>query len=373
MKKRLAEIRERKIEIRTQLSGNGNVDLQALKDELEKLDIEERSIQERQEIAQKIVVNEVETRTIVGKDDEKVETFGADSKEYRSAFFKSLKGEDLTEVEKRALTFTTSTAGAVIPTETLNKIFEKLEQDSVLYPLVQHYSIAGNLGISVETTDSEATWTAEASEGADSTGKITNVVLSAYQLCKFVSVSAQVAKMSIDALETFIINSLTRKLHRAVDKAILEGTGSNQPTGIAKGITFTEVTELNYDAICDIDAKLNSEYSKGAVFVMNKTTRNLVKKIKNEIGDPIFVQNTANGMGDMLDGKPVVVYDGMADNKIVYGNFNNYVFNFASNPTIDKSRDAGFYTNSEVYRISALADGKPIRQEAFVGVEIKGA
>ena len=183
MNKRLAEIRNRKMEIRSLLSGSANVDLQALKDELDKLEIEERSIEERQEIANKIVVKEVETRTIVGKEDDRVENFGADSKEYRSAFFKSLKGEDLTEVEKRALTFTTSTAGAVIPTETLNKIYEKLEQDSVLYPLVQHYSIAGNLGIGVETTDSEASWTAEATAGTDSNGKIDNVVLLFLHVC----------------------------------------------------------------------------------------------------------------------------------------------------------------------------------------------
>lgn len=104
---------------------------------------------------------------------------------------------------------------------------------------------------------------------------------------------------------------------------------------------------------------------------MNKKTRNLVKKIKNEIGEPIFVQNSANGFGNILDGYPVVIYDKMPDNKIILGDFSQYVFNFASNPTIDKSKDAGFFQNAEVYRISALADGKPAMQSAFVGVEYK--
>ena len=179
--------------------------------------------------------------------------------------------------------------------------------------------------------------------------------------------------MSIDALEAFIVKSLTRKLHRAVDKAILEGTGNGQPTGITKGLTFTDVAELDYDAIVDLDAKLNSAYSKNAVYIMNKTTRNLVKKIKDEMGNPIFVQNTANGFGNMLDGYPVVIYDAMSDNKIILGDLQQYVFNFAQNPTIDKSKDAGFYQNAEVYRISALADGKPAKQEAFVGLNVTGA
>lgn len=370
MEKRLLEIEARKAEIRSQLQSEKEVDLEALKSELESLTAEKRSIEERKEIAQSIQVGSFQARTIVEKEENKLDE---NSAEYRSAFFKGLQGKELNEVEKRALTYTTSTAGAVIPTQTLNKIIEQLEQDSVLFPLVQHYNIAGNLSIGVETETAECEWTTEASTGKDSAGKVVPVALSAYQLCKFVSISAQVANMSIDALEAFIVRTLTRKLHRAVDKAILEGTGNGQPTGITKGLTFTDVAELDYDAIVDLDAKLNSAYSKNAVYIMNKNTRNLVKKIKDEMGNPIFVQNTANGFGNMLDGYPVVVYDAMEDNKIILGDLQQYVFNFAQNPTIDKSKDAGFYQNAEVYRISALADGKPAIQNAFVGVNVTGA
>lgn len=367
--KRLKEIEQRKAEIRASLQNDKEVDLQSLKTELESLTEERKQIEERQEIAQSIQSGKIELRKIAGGDDEN--KLDENSVEFRNAFFKSLQGKELTEPEKRALTYTTSTAGAVIPTQTLNKIIEKLEQDSVLFPLIQHYNIAGNLSIGVETDDAECSWTTEVATSSASNGGIGSVSLSAYQICKFVSMSAQIAKMSIDALENFIVNTLTRKLHRAIDKAILDGTGSNQPTGITKEMVFVEVEKLDYDTICDIDAKLNSEYSKNAVYIMNKTTRNLVKKIKNEIGDPIFIQNTANGFGNMLDGYPVVVYDAMPDNKLILGDLSQYIFNFASNPTIDKSKDAGFFQNAEVYRISALADGKPAMQSAFVGVEYK--
>lgn len=366
--KRLKEIEARKAEIRASLQNDKDVDLESLKAELESLTAEKREIEQRQEIAESIQTGKIEVRKIGGGEDD-ASKLDESSAEYRSAFFKSLQGKDLTEMEKRALTYTTSTAGAVIPTQTLNKIIEKLEQDSVLFPLVQHYNIPSNLSIGVESSDAECAWTTENTTSSASSASIGAVALSAYQICKFVSVSAQIAKMSIDALESFIINALTRKLHRAIDKAIMDGTGSNQPTGITKNMTFKEVNTLDYDAICDIDAELNSEYDKNAVYVMNKKTRNLVKKIKNEIGEPIFVQNTANGFGNMLDGYPVVVYDAMEDNKIIFGDFSQYVFNFASNPTIDKSKDAGFFQNAEVYRISALADGKPAMQDAFVGIE----
>lgn len=366
--KRLKEIEKRKAEIRASLQSDEKVDLEAFKNELESLSAEKREIEERQEMADSIKAGKIETRRISGGSEEN--NLDENSKEYRNAFFKQMQGKDLTEAEKRALTYTTSTAGAVIPTQTLNKIVEKLEQDSVLYPLVQKYNIVGNLSIGVESETSECEWTAEGTAGKDSKDKIVPVVLAAYQICKFVSLSAQVAKMSIDALESFIVNSLTRKLRRAVDKAILDGTGTNQPTGITKDMTFVEVDKLDYDTICDIDAELNSEYSKNAVYVMNKKTRKLVKKIKNEIGDPIFVKDANAGMGGMLDGYPVIIYDKMPDNKLILGDFSQYIFNFASNPEIEKSKDAGFMTASDIYRILALADGKPVLQEAFVGVEV---
>lgn len=365
--KRLQEIEARKAEIRSALQSNDEVDLQAMKSELESLTAEKRSIEERQEIANSIQSGKIESRKVVSDSENKLDE---NSAEYRSAFFKRLQGKELSEMEKRALTYTTTTAGAVVPTQTLNKIIEKLEQKSVLFGLVQHYNIEGNLTIGVEGTNAECEWTAEGATNTDSTAKVIPVSLGAYQLCKFVSISAQIAKMSIDALETFIVNALTRKLYRAIDKGILDGTGTNQPIGITKNMEFKKVEALDYDAIVDIDADLNSEYTRNAVYIMNKKTRNIVKKIKNEMGDPIFVKDTANGLGDMLDGHRVVVYDAMADNKIVFGDLDQYIFNFASTPAIDKSKDAGFYSNAEVYRIATLADGKPALQEAFVGIQV---
>ena len=54
MEKRLKEIAARKAEIRAALVGGGEVDLEAFKAELTKLEVEERSIQERSEIAAKL-------------------------------------------------------------------------------------------------------------------------------------------------------------------------------------------------------------------------------------------------------------------------------------------------------------------------------
>ena len=189
--KRLKEIEARKAEIRASLQNDKEVDLESLKAELESLTAEKREIEQRQEIAESIQAGKIDVRKIAGGEDD-ANKLDESSKEFRSAFYKSLQGKDLTEMEKRALTYTTSTAGAVIPTQTLNKIIEKLEQDSVLFPLVQHYNIPSNLSIGVETEDDECAWTKEGNAGSESSARIGSVALSAYQICKFVSISAQI-------------------------------------------------------------------------------------------------------------------------------------------------------------------------------------
>ena len=85
--KRLAEIEARKAEIRSLLQSEEKVDLEALKSELESLTAEKRSIEERQEIAQSIQVGSFQARTIVEKEENKLDE---NSAEYRSAFFKGL-------------------------------------------------------------------------------------------------------------------------------------------------------------------------------------------------------------------------------------------------------------------------------------------
>jgi len=48
--------------------------------------------------------------------------------EYRSGYLKRLQGKMLTEAEERALTTASDSAGAAVPTETLNMIIDKLRK-----------------------------------------------------------------------------------------------------------------------------------------------------------------------------------------------------------------------------------------------------
>lgn len=108
----LAEILKRKQEIRSILNSNQECDIDALENELRELDEAQQKIEKRKQLAQSIstgaiIPNEIEKP--FGKAGEE-RSYGVDSQEYRSAFFKTLAGVELNDAEKRAMTTNASSS-----------------------------------------------------------------------------------------------------------------------------------------------------------------------------------------------------------------------------------------------------------------------
>lgn len=373
---RLKEINERKLEIRSILKSDKDVNLSEMEAELSKLDDEVKAIEKRSEIANSIQANSIEVREV--KTPVKVE-FTAEnvlaSKEYRSAYFKDLMGKKLTDVEQRAMTTASNSVGAVIPTTTINKIVEKLEQAGVILPLVTTLNIPSNVKIPVEDTINNVSWVAEGGSN-DTNDKITYVELKANQLIKTFEITALVEEMSVDAFEDFVIAQLIRKVKVAIDNGIINGTGSNnQPHGILACVTPIETagtTAYTYDDLMTILAELKSGYKQNATFVMStKTLYNEVAKIKDDENNPIFKLETDGRFEGKLCGYPVVTYDNLADGTVIFGDFEYYYFNLVKDFEIDKDDSIGFKTGNRCFRVLGIADGNVALEEAFVVMEKK--
>jgi HK97 family phage major capsid protein len=373
-KKRLQEILARKIEIRKLLSSGEKCDLTALKNELATLTTEETEINERSEIANSIQTGEIVTRSLTEERKVAVKDYGVDSAEYRSAYMKSLMGKDLNEVEQRAMTTATNSVGAVVPTQTMNKIIEKLEQAGVILPLVTRLNIPSNVVIPVEGTTNDVAWVSEGGEN-DKIDTINKVSLSAHQLIKTIEITAQVEKMSVDAFEAFIIAALVKKAKVAIDNAIINGSGKDDTaTGILTSLTALKTATnagYKYSDLMKILANVKSGYKQGSVFVMSTNTLyEKIANIENEVGDPIFKLETDGRFEGKLCGYPVVCYDNLEDGKVLFGNFEYYYFNFVQNFEIAKDTSIGFKSGKTCFRVIALADGNVALSEAFAVMEI---
>ncbi|NOK23905.1 phage major capsid protein, partial [Corallococcus carmarthensis] len=376
-------ILERLAEIRSLLESDQEVDVAALEAEVRSLEAEKAQIERRQQIASGIQSGVIAGNPIPKPAGEQRSFEGMErdailaTPEYRSAYLKRLQGRDLTETEQRALTTAANSAGAAVPTTTLNMIIDKLRQTSALFPRITVSYVPGNLSLVVANAKNAAAWKAEGTDGTPADDTVINVNLTGFELIKLVEISAAAQAMTIDAFEAYIASELGRQMAIAVENAILNGAGSGQPTGILTGVawdatnstTWANGGNVGYDNIVDGLALLPTMYHNGAVFVMNrKMLFSGIRKIKATDGQPIFTYNPQDRAAMTLLGYPVILDDYMPDDTILLGDFSYYYMNFSQAPQIESSREAGFKSGKITYRGLAVADGKPALAEAFVKI-----
>lgn len=391
--KRLAEIEQRALEIHSLLGGEDEVDMEAVQTELRSLADEKKQIEQRMQMAKDLndgllTAKKIETPEVKEERKMSVETMKVEdvlaSAEYRSAFFKNLQGKELSDVEKRTLTTAANSVGSAVPTITQNAIIDKLRQYSVLYPRIGVVNVAGNVTLVIANAKNAAAWKAEGTNGTPADDTTTSVTLGGNELIKLVEISAKASAMTIDALESYIVDEIARQISIAFENAILNGTGSanDQPQGILTGITWTANTNMinwlansvvSYDNIVDGLGLLPTLYHQNAVFVMSrKTFWGGIKKIKATDGTPLMTYNPQDGVKFSILGYPVLVDDYIADDVILLGDLNYYKWNNAAPIAIEASREAGFLSGKTVYRGMAVADGKVALAEAFVKISKTG-
>ena len=163
--KRIKEIQDRMTELRSMLEADQEVNLEEIRSEIESLNQEKEEIRARQELADKINTNKIESKVIekVENQEEKrnMENKNLDSMEYREAFMAFCQTGKMAE-EFRA-TAMTSANTAVIPVTTLNKIVEKMETYGNILPLVSKVAYPSGVSIPTANMGITATWTAEGS------------------------------------------------------------------------------------------------------------------------------------------------------------------------------------------------------------------
>lgn len=386
MNKRLQEIEARLNQIKVELEQE-DADIDVLEQEVKNLTEERKQILEKAEKRSKII-NDITSgagvtiNDFLPKPEERKKEFAADTildtPEYRSAYLKRLQEKELNDTEKRALTTVANSAGAAVPTTTLNKIIDKLRQTSALFPRITVSYVPGNLSLVVANAKNAANWkTTEGADGTSADDTVVNVNLTGYELIKLVEISAAAEAMTIDAFEDYIASEIGRQLAIAIENAILNGEGSGEPTGILEGIAWTTDNSttwasngtIGYDNLVDALALLPTLYHNNAIFVMNrKMLFGGIRKIKTDDKQPIFTYNPQDAARNSILGYPVVIDDYMPNDTILLGDFSYYYMNFAKSPEISASREAGFKSGKITYRGLAVADGKPALAEAFVKI-----
>ena len=365
----LKEIETRKSEIRELLTGDVTLEqMTELEKEVNELEEQRKTIESAWEKRQALINATQRGETTVVeeiKEERKMEVNKLNdirSLEYRDAFMLDLQNK--ATVEQR----TAVSAAAAIPTITLNKIYEKLEQASILFPHISKSFLKGNVSIPVENAKNDAAWVAMGTAATDGADSFAAVSLSAYKLIKTVELTADNLNSSIDAFEQFIVNALVKKMAKAVDVAICTGDGSSKATGLlASGVitntgTYTKAGMVFGD-LTKIIGNLGAEYRRNAKFVMPSAV--FFSDVVPALASKGLGVDMQLGLKYQILGHEVILDDNMTADSIVFGDLSYYHWNFAQDVTISRDDSVGFRTGSAVYRAMCLADGKVVNAAAF--------
>lgn len=362
----MEQLETRSAEILSTMEGKKGDELEALKLEAQQIaerkaelaEIEKREAQAR-ELSQN---NGMGTVIFQNKENKNMErSFAIDSAEYRDAWLKNLMGKQLDAEERAAITGTDA-----IPTETANKIVTRLNENALIGKVDMTY-FPGYYKIPVYATNNDATWT---DSSTDSQDVIANITLQPHQLIKTIEVPATVDKMSISAFEAYIVKALANKIESALQKAIICGTGSTEPTGIitvatSKTGTFTKAAASKADLLA-IMGDLPADYQNGAVWIMPSK---VFYAEAMAIANAVDFAAVNGGFKNMLFGHEVILDDNAqvsSKDAILYGNPKAYHVNMGEGIEIAADDSVGFRNNSRVYRGVCLADGNLDNSNAFV-------
>ncbi|EKU45387.1 phage major capsid protein [Staphylococcus massiliensis] len=304
------------------------------------------------------------------------------SEEYRSAFFKTMLGQNLSDIEKRtfnaAMTeqraeeFASSTnSSAVIPETTYNEVIKKARTQGGLLANVRSFNMPTKIKIPISSAQERGIWHVEGAYTEADRPITTSVQFEANEIIKIFSISVKVKTMSISAFESYLVEELTNCVVEAIEYALINGTGVNQGQGILTGITWDESNSLEltgkYTDFTKALGMLKRGYSQNAKFAMsNATLYNMVYGVEDGNQRPIFIQDAQRENVGYIFGKPVIIDDNIEDGTIILGDFNYVGYNLAQGIMLESSRESSFRSGLIDYRAMAVADTQVLMEEAFV-------
>lgn len=296
--------------------------------------------------------------------------------------------------EKRAIT-----GGALlIPTVVLDIIRENLIEYSKLYKHVKSIYVSGNARQPVMGIDPEAVWTEMCGKLNELSINFGVVEVDGYKVGGFIPVCNSIIEDSDVDFAQNIMVTLGHSIGKALDKAILFGTGTKMPLGIFTRLAQTEDPSDTHDTRTWVDlhtsnmlgvsgstdiAKFKSlitasgrakgAYSRGRKFwAMNEVTYTSLVALSLSINTAGAIVSGVNGEMPVIGGT-IEVLDFIPDGVIIGGYGDLYLLAERAGTRIESSREAQFIQDNTVFKATARYDGRPVIAEGFVAINLNGS
>lgn len=331
------------------------------------------------------------------KEEKKMEnrktTFYGMNAQERDAFFaredvKTFLAEVRSRIgQKRAV----SNVGLLIPTVMLELLKQKITETSKLISKVNLKPVAGTARQPIMGDIPEAIWTEMCAKLNELNLTFNAVEVDGYKVGGFFAICNATLEDNDVNLATEILNALGKAIGKALDKAIVYGTGTKMPLGFVTRLAQT-VEPASYPATArpwvDLHTSnvitgtgksglalfseivghagvvVNDYAADGLTWIMNqKTHMKLIQESMDKNMNAAIVAGVSNTMP--VIGGEIVELPFMADGDVAFGYLDLYLLAEREGTKIEQSEHVRFIEDQTVFKGTARYDGAPVIAEAF--------
>lgn len=241
------------------------------------------------------------------------------------------------------------TNGAVIPVTIANRIVKRVYDISPILNLASKYTVKGQLDLPYYDEKTSAVNVAYAEEFGKlvaSSGTFKKIDLTGYLAGALAKISISMMNATNVALVDFLVADIAEKVARWLEGELLNGTdGKIQGMrGVTQTIETAAASAIVLDDLIDLQDTVPDQMQNGAIWIMNRKTRSLARKLKDGDGRPLLQPDVTSSFGYSILGHHVATSDNMAapgagKTGMYYGDMSGLAVKFAEQPTITIARE----------------------------------
>lgn len=303
---------------------------------------------------------------------------GRKSKAYRTNFWNAMRTKAPGMEIRNALQIgTDSEGGYLCPDDFEHTLIDGLKEENIFRQLAHVIqTTSGEHIIPVVASHGSASWLDEEASYTESDEAFGQITLGANKLGTMIKVSEELLNDSAFDLENYLAAEFARRIGNAEEEAFITGNGTKKPLGIlaatggaGTGVTTAGASAITADEVISLYHSLGVPYRKKAVWLLNDTTVQYLRKLKDGNGVYLWQPSLTAGTPDMLLGRPVLVSRYMpeiaAGNKtIAFGDLSYYWIADRQGRSFRRLDELYAVTGQVGFRGSERVDGKLILPEA---------
>lgn len=240
--------------------------------------------------------------------------------------------------------------GAIIPKTIAKRIIERVYDICPVLERSDRYNVKGTLELpyypASAAADIAVAYASEFTALTSSTGNFGTIELTDYLAGALTKISESLINNTDIDIVAFIVKRMAASIAGFIEKEILIGTANKVEgfRGIQNTVTAASTSAITTDDLIDLQGAVKDAYQANAIWIMNSATRNAIRKLRDDEGHFLLIDDFAAPFGRTLLGKPVFVSDNMPDiaasaKPIYYGDMSGVATKFSENISVKVLRE----------------------------------